>query len=116
MAVITKTALAATPTAVVSTTLTASDTFTLTSGKRSILILRNPTAGAISPVITGSNNTAVPVAGYGLAPVAGGYTGFGSIAATTGHLAIELVNIEKWLNGTITVTAGTGLVATILEF
>jgi hypothetical protein len=101
---------------VVSTTMTASDTFVYDPSKRAFLELRNPTGGVLSPVIVGSTNVAVPVSGYGLAPVAGGYTGIGGIPATTGRVCIELASIAQWLNGTITVTGGTGLIATIYEF
>jgi hypothetical protein len=45
-----------------------------------------------------------------------GYTGIGGIPATTGRVCIELASIAQWLNGTITVTGGTGLIATIYEF
>jgi hypothetical protein len=50
---------------VVSTTMTASDTFVYDPSKRAFLELRNPTGGVLSPVIVGSTNVAVPVSGYG---------------------------------------------------
>jgi len=117
MAVITKTNMQTVGVVVpASTTLSASDTFVYDPGKRAFLELRNATAGALSPIITGSANVPVFVNGYGNAPVAGGYAGIGSIAATTGRAVIDLANIDQWLKGTITVTAGSGLIATIYEF
>jgi hypothetical protein len=117
MAVIAKTSMASTGiVTVLNTTLSASDTFVYDPAKRGFLVLVNTTAGALSPVITGSTNAPVYVAGYGNAPIAGGYTGIGAIGATTGRVVIELANIAQWLNGTITVTSGSGLTATIYEF
>jgi hypothetical protein len=95
---------------VIENTMTASDTFTYLLG--SILILRNPTAGALSPVIDGSDGTVVGVAGLGSVSVASGFP-VTSIAAGA-IIAIPLDTIEKYLQGTITVTGGTGLKATLL--
>lgn len=101
---------------VLSTTMTASDTFVYDPSKRAFLELRNPTGGPLSPVIVGSANAAVFVPKLGVVPVVGGYTGIGAIPATTGRVCIELSSIELWLKGTITVTGSTGLIATIYEF
>jgi len=98
------------------TTLTASDTLAYDPGSPgSILTLRNPTAGALSPVITGSlANTAIAVAGYGTVSAAS-YTAIGSIAAGAARV-IPLDSIKEYLAGTVTITAGTGLVATFLKY
>jgi hypothetical protein len=117
MAVIAKTNMTSNAAVTVtSTTMTASDTFVYDPSRRAFLELRNTTGGPLSPVIVGSTNAPVFVNGYGNAPVAGGYTAIGAIPATTGRVCIELAAISQWLNGTITVTGGTGLTATIFEF
>ena len=110
MAVIAQTALGAGKATVVQTTLTASDTL-LYNGERMILTLRNGTAGALTPLITGSTATTVAVPGYGLLSVASGYA-VGSIPAA-GVVAIPLDSIKAYLKGTITVTGGTGITATL---
>lgn len=116
MAVITKTnGNITTPATLAVTTLVASDTFTYDNSKKTFLILRNATAGALSPVITGSTATAPYVPGYGTASVAGGYLGFGSIAAGATKV-IELDAIKTWLSGTLTITLGVGIIASILEY
>lgn len=97
------------------TTLTASDTLAYdptVSG--SILILRNPTGGAVSPTITGSTAPAsIPVSGYGTVSAAGGYA-VGSIPAG-GARVVPLDTISRYLSGTVTITGGTGLVAAFLK-
>lgn len=97
------------------TTLTASDTLAYDSTKAgSILLLRNPTAGALSPTITGSTaSAAIPVSGYGNVSAAAGLA-VGSIAAGAARV-IPLDTIQKYLQGTITITGGTGLVAAFLQ-
>lgn len=94
----------------VETTLTASDTFAYRTGQ--ILCLRNPTAGALTPVIDGAGGTTVPVTGVGSVDVSAGYS-VGSIAAGAA-VAIPLDSIKAYLRGTIAVTGGTGLIATLI--
>lgn len=96
---------------VTETTLTGTaDTFSYGTGDR--LIMRNPTAGALSPVIDGDGGTTVAVAGVGSIDVSGGYA-VGSIAAGA-MVTIDLDTIAAYLRGTIAITGGTGLVASIL--
>ena len=110
MAVIAQTALGAGRATVVQTTLTASDTL-LYNGERMVLTLRNGTAGALTPVITGSTATTVAVPGYGTVSVASGYA-VGSVAANA-VVAIPLDSIKAYLKGIITVTGGVGMTATL---
>ena len=78
-----------------------------------ILSLRNPTAGALSPVITGSQApSALAVDGFGPVNASAGIT-VGSIAAGASR-EIPLDSRRQYLQGTITITGGTGLVAKIL--
>lgn len=97
------------------TTLTASDTLAYDPGiTGSILVLRNPTGGALSPTITGSQAPSViPVAGYGNVSAAGGLA-VGSIAAGAARV-VPLDSIKQYLLGTVTITGGTGLVASFLQ-
>lgn len=115
MATITATSLqAAGAVATTQTTLDgSSDTFTYDASKTQVLILENPTASAISPTIDGDGGTTVGVPGIGSVDVSGGYA-VGSIAAGA---AVSLIcsTVSAYLQGTITITTGSGLVATLLE-
>jgi phage FluMu protein gp41 len=99
---------------VTTTTLTASDTFTYVEGSGQILILRNGTGGPLSPVIDGAAGTTVQVAGIGAVDVSGGYAVDAIADGVT--KAIPLDTIKEYLRGTIAVTGGTGIVASILKF
>jgi len=100
--------------AVTETTLTGTaDTFTYGSGKNQTLILRNATAGALTPVIDGASSTTIAVAGVGSIDVSAGFA-VGSIAAGAVK-SIQTESISAYLQGTIAITGGTGLVATLLE-
>jgi hypothetical protein len=96
------------------TTLTATgNPFTYSPGQGGFLILHNPTAGALSPVITGSAAVAQVVNQVGLSVnFAAGYA-VGSIAVGA-QVLIPLASIDPYLRGTIDITSGTGLVATHL--
>jgi hypothetical protein len=97
------------------TTLTGTaDTFTYTPARRAILVLRNPTGGALTPIIDGAGGTTVPVAGVGNVDVSGGYA-VGSIPAGQSRV-IPLDTISEYLKGAIAITGGTGLVASLLEY
>lgn len=99
--------------AVTSTTLNGTDSFVYRPGARAILELNNPTGAPISPTIDGDGGTTVPVAGVGAVSVASGYA-VGSIAAGA-TVAIPLDTISAYLQGTIAITSGSGLVAQLLE-
>ncbi len=100
--------------AVTRTTMTASDTLTYNPTKNPVLILDNVTAGALTVTIDGSGGTVVPVGGIGDVSVAAGYA-TPSIAAGVVH-AIPLNSISAYLQGTIAITGGTGIKASLLEF
>lgn len=97
-------------------TLTASDTFTWDSSVAgAILVLRNGTGGSLSPTITGSTaSAAIPVKGYGAVSAAAGLA-VGAIAAGATRI-IPLDSRREFLQGTITITGGTGITATLLQF
>jgi hypothetical protein len=95
------------------TTLTSSgNTFTHRAGLGDMLILHNPTGGALSPVIDGDGSTTADIMGLGTVNVASGYA-VGSIAAGS-QVLIPLDSIAQYLKGTVDITSGTGLVATLL--
>lgn len=97
-------------------TLTASDTFTWNAQiPGAILILRNGTGGALSPTITGSLASAsIPVNGFGNVSAASGLA-VGSIPAGQTRM-IPLDSRREFLQGTITITGGTGITATLLQY
>lgn len=97
-------------------TLTASDTISWDQNTpNALLVLRNPTAGALSPTITGSTASAsIAVSGYGTVSAAAGLA-VGSIAAGATRV-IPLDSRREYLQGTITITAGTGLIAHVLTY
>ncbi len=90
------------------------DTFAYNATASQVLIFRNPTGGSLSPVIDGNGGTTLPVAGVGNVDVSAGYA-VGSIAAGASK-AIPLDTIKAYLKGTIAITSGTGLVASLLSF
>ena len=96
------------------TTLGASDTMVYNKSRKPVLILDNVTGGALTPNIDGAGGSTVPVAGVGTVSVASGLT-LSSLAAGA-CVAIPLESIEAYLQGVITVTGGTGIKASILEF
>lgn len=96
------------------TTLDGTDSFTFNEARNPILILDNPTAGALTPVIDGDGGTTVSVPGLGSVDVSAGYS-VGSIAAG-GSKAIRLNTIKEYCQGTVAINTGTGLVATLMEF
>lgn len=114
MAAITATSMGGSGARVVSRlTLGASDTMTYNASRNPILILDNVTGGALTPNIDGAGGTTVPVKGVGSISVAAGLT-LASIADGA-CVAIPLGSIEAYLQGVITITGGTGIIASILE-
>lgn len=98
---------------VTETTLTSSNTFTYREGVNQTLILRNPTAGALSPIIDGAGTSTVVIAGIGSIDLSAGFA-VGSIAAGAVR-SIRTESIGRYLQGVIDITSGTGLIATLLE-
>jgi len=98
---------------VTETTLDGSDTLVYNRGKNPLLTLRNPTGGAISPVIDGDGGGNLEVPGLGIVDLSAGYV-VGSIAAGA-SISIRLDTINAYLSGTIDVNSGSTLIATLLE-
>lgn len=96
--------------AVTEITLNGTDSFVYNRG--GILILRNPTGGAIVPVIDGDGGSTLNNEGLGDVDVSSGYA-VGSIAAAAVKV-IRLDSIAAYLAGTIAINSGTGLIAILL--
>lgn len=97
------------------TTLNGTDSFTFNPTKHPIMILKNTTAGPLTATFVGSTATTVSFDGVPSVTVSAGYATT-AIAATTGIVAVPLNSIKEYLRGTLTITGGTGLTATLLEF
>lgn len=97
----------------VQTTLDGTDTFVYKDGVSKYLILRNPTEGALSPVIDGTDAVSQYLPGVGNVSTSAGYA-VGSIAAGA-CVVVDLESIRGFLLGTIEVKTGTGLVAILAE-
>lgn len=100
--------------AVTVTTLGASDTFVFNTDKRPVLYLNNVSGGALTPTIDGDGGTTTPCPGVGDIDVSAGLT-LSSIGIGD-TVAIPLNSISAYLKGTITVTGGDAIEATLLEF
>jgi hypothetical protein len=92
-------------------TLNGTDTFTYRPNERQKLVLRNPTGGTITPVIIGAGAGTIYVPGVGVFSLSAGT----SIAMAAGTVVtVSLDEINEWLVGACSITAGTGLVAYIV--
>lgn len=100
--------------AVTETTMTSSDTLTYVPGSRQILRLRNITGGALTVTLTGSGAVSRTYPEGGTVNYAAGFS-TGSIAATTGDVLVKLDKISAYLDGTVTLTGGTGIKASLLN-
>lgn len=114
MGTIIPTAISAGTNEITETTLTSSDTFVYAADKRQVLILNNVTAGALTVNIDGDGASSVKVPGVGLVDISAGYS-TGELAAGD-VVAIPLDSIKAYLTGTIAVTGGTGIAASLLSF
>lgn len=93
-------------------TLGADDTLTFTGSM--YLILSNATGGSLSPVLTGDTATSAEVQGIGTIDLTGGSDIFGAIADGTEKM-LKLSVIQKYLEGTVTISGGTGLTARLIK-
>ena len=97
------------------TTLNGTDSFAFNTTKNPVMILKNTTGAPITATFVGSTATTVSFDGVPSVSVAAGYATT-AIAATTGVVAVPLNSIKEYLRGTLTITGGTGLTATLLEW
>jgi len=97
------------------TTLGASDTFTYKQGTNATLILNNVSGGPLTPLIVGDGApSAYPVNGAGTIDLTGGEL-LASIPDGD-EVAIKLDTIALYLEGVITLTGGTGIKASLLQY
>jgi hypothetical protein len=82
-------------------------------GTRQLLVLHNPTAGGLTPTITGTLNGSGEYQGLGTINAAAGLN-LGAIAAGA-QLVVPLDFIDQYLKGTTDITGAAGLVATLLN-
>jgi hypothetical protein len=93
-------------------TLSADDTITFNAAKKQLLLLRNPTGGAITATIDGDGGTTVTVPGLGAVDVSAGK----AIAVGAGlSVAVVLGTISAYCKGNVHITGGTGLKATLFN-
>ncbi|WAC75366.1 hypothetical protein OU995_11970 [Roseateles sp. SL47] len=100
-------AFAATP-----VVMTASDTITFNSTAKQLLVLRNGTAGALTPKIDGDGGTTVNVQGLGVVDVSAGYTLSLAVGETK---AVILSTIAHYCKGVVTITGATGVSAQLFD-
>lgn len=94
------------------TVMTASDTITINPTAKQLLVLRNGTAGALTPKIDGDGGTTVNVPGLGVVDVSAGYT-FTLAAGET--KAVILSTIAHYCKGVVTITGATGVSAQLFD-
>ena len=99
---------------VTETTLGASDTIAFAGKQKMTIIFRNASGGALTPKIDGDGGSTVFKEGVGNIDVSAGYT-LASIS-NGAVAAIHLDTIEEYCRGVVTITGGTGIVATVFRF
>lgn len=93
-------------------TLTSDDTITFNSGKKQLLVLRNPTGGSITATIDGTTGTTVAVDGIGSVDVSSGL----AIPVGAGlSVAVVLSTIRHYCKGVVHITGGTSLIAQLFD-
>lgn len=94
-------------------TLTADDTITFNEQIRQLLILRNPTGGALTATIDGDGGTTVSVPGIGAVSVAAGI----GVAVPAGETRCVLLSaVKEYCRGVVHITGATGMKAQLLNF
>ena len=88
------------------------DTFTFTSSKSPMLILRNDSGSTITPTIDGDSGTVVVCPGVGDVDVSGGIS---QAIANNEQFAVRLGTIREYLQGAIAITGGTGLKCVLIQ-
>lgn len=99
---------------VTKTTLTSADTLVWNQGTNQLLVLNNTTGSTVNVTIDGNAGTTVNVPGYGgTLDISGG-----KIIAVPANssVAVKLDTISFFLQGTVNVTGGTGVEATLYTY
>ena len=93
------------------TTLTGTDDFVFNAQQTEVLILRNTTSSDVTVTIDGSEGTTENCPGIGPVDVSSGKA---LVVTANESESIVLNSISAFLKGTISVSGGTGVEATIL--
>lgn len=96
------------------TTMSADDTITIASGKKQLLVLRNPTGGSLTCTIDGDGGSTVNAGqlGLGSVTVSGGY----AIVVGAGlQVAVVLGTINAYCQGVVHLLGASGLTATLFD-
>lgn len=91
-----------------------SDELTYNPAHEPLLVLKNDTGSPVSPTIVGAGAGTRNVRGAGQIDFSGGFD-VGSIADGA-VVAVRLRSIENYLSGAISISSGTGLTASLLQF
>lgn len=94
------------------TVLSADDTITYDKSRSQLLVLRNPTGGALTATVDGAGAGTVTVPGLGSVNVAAGYAVPVPAGATR---VLKLSTISAYCVGVVHLVGGAGLEATILD-
>lgn len=94
------------------TTLSADDTITFNATRKQLLVLNNPTGGALTATLDGDAGTTVNVPGVGSVSVAGGL----AIALTAGQSkSVVLGTVSAYCQGVVHLTGGAGIEAQLFN-
>lgn len=93
------------------TTMTASDTLAFQAGSGQVLTLANNSGSPITATFTGSVQPNINVPGYG--GTVSTADGKAVAVAANSTVVLALDSISQFLQGTVTITGGTGLIATL---
>lgn len=94
------------------TVLSADDTIAYDATRSQMLVLRNPTGGALTATVDGAGGTTVAVPGLGSVSVAAGY----AIAVPAGATrVVKLGTISAYCEGVVHLTGGAGIEAMVFD-
>ena len=86
-------------------TLGSSDTITIASGSKQLMVVRNATGSSVTLVVDGDGGTSVTIPGLGAVTVSGGY----SITIAAGESkAVILSTISYYTQGVVTLSGASG--------
>jgi hypothetical protein len=93
-------------------TLTADDTITFTPTRKQLLVLSNPTGGALTATLDGAAGTTVNAPGIGPVSVAGGL----AIPVPAGDSkSVILSTVSAYCQGVVHLTGGAGIKAQLFD-
>ena len=90
--------------------LTSDDTITYDPARKQLLVLRNPTGGAVTVTVDGADATSAALPGYGAVNLSNGFAIPVPAGATR---AVQLSSISLYLQGAVHLLGGAGVEATL---